>query len=50
MTIKKIRQGIIDFWNYLTWRDMGSMGEGCLASLFIWGVIIVIGGLILKGV
>ena len=46
MSIKDIKEGIKDTWDYLTFRDMGQMGEGCLMSLVIWGMIIVIGGLI----
>lgn len=27
--------------DYLMFRDMGNMGEGCLVSLFIWGLVIM---------
>ena len=42
MSIKDIKEGIKDTWDYLTWRDMGEMGEGCLISIIYWGVIITI--------
>lgn len=28
------------FFKYLFFQDMGSLGEGCLVSAFIWFVII----------
>lgn len=37
------------FFNYLFFRDMGNLGEGCLISAFIWLIIMlaIIGGGIL---
>ncbi len=34
------------FFNYLFFRDMGNLGEGCLISAFIWLIIMlaIIGG------
>nr|DAI68913.1 MAG TPA: hypothetical protein [Caudoviricetes sp.]DAO46736.1 MAG TPA: hypothetical protein [Caudoviricetes sp.] len=29
------------FFNYLFFRDMGNLGEGCLISAFIWLIIML---------
>ena len=33
-------EGIKKFFDYMFFRDMGEIGEGCLMSYFIWGCII----------
>jgi len=42
MSKKEIVKNLKDFWDYIRFADMGSMGEGCLISAFIWVIIIVI--------
>lgn len=30
------------FFNYLFFRDMGNLGEGCLISAFVWLMIMLV--------
>jgi hypothetical protein len=48
--MKEVIEELKNIWNYIRFADMGAMGEGCLLSVFIWIVIIVISGAILGAV
>ena len=45
---KSFTEEVESIIGYLLFRDMGSLGEGCLVSLFIWGLILGLTVLIIR--